>query len=64
MAGLMGRRLSVTDGKTPAPMLWLLELIHERKGVIFHRDTALLLLIGDELSVSRRNLPVRWPGSK
>src|SRR6516162_7554213 len=46
---LMGRRLSVTNGKTLAPVIGLLELIHKRDGVIFHRDAALLLLIGDEL---------------
>lgn len=46
---LMGRRLSVTDGKTLAPVFGLLEFIHEGDGVIFHRDAALLLLIGNEL---------------
>src|SRR5271167_1761878 len=38
----------ISDRKPLLAMLGLFELVHERDGVIFHRDAALLLFVGDE----------------
>src|SRR5215208_4346527 len=45
--------VSIRHPHAPAEVAALLELVHEGDGVVFHRDQAVALVVGDELVAAR-----------